>query len=99
MSDVSHTNSVWVLVRLLEGCSDFSGSTSGSFVHCLCFSGCCTPKCRISGLLKVATNYFQEKGDECVHLTGTDFPHFMVLRMCQGSDESSGRKILLISKF
>ena len=82
--------------RLVE---EWSGiSVPLGVLHIVCFSGCCTPKCWISGLLKVATNCFQEKGEEWVHLTGTDFPHFMVLKMCQGSDESSGRKMLLISK-
>lgn len=45
----------------------------------------------VSGLLKVAINFFEEKGDEWIHLTGKDFPYFMVLKTYQGSDESSGR--------
>lgn len=59
LSHVSHTNNIEVL-GLLEEHSDISALQE---LCKLCFSGCCccTSKWSIFGILKVATNCFQEK--------------------------------------
>lgn len=57
-----------------------------------------TAKGRISGISKVGINCFQGKDDEWIHVIETDFPHFIVLKTFQRSDESWGKNIFLISK-
>lgn len=58
ISHISHTNSIRVLVGLLE---EHSGISVSQGLCKLCFSECSIPKFPISGISKVAANYFQEK--------------------------------------
>lgn len=57
MFAISHANNIQVL-GLLE---EHSGISVVQELCKLCFSEYCTPKFSISGILKLATNYFQEK--------------------------------------
>lgn len=83
--DVRHWQCKGFLVGLLE--SILASQCLWQFCA-LRFAKHRTAKGRISGISKVGINYFQEKDDEWIPVIETDFPHFIVLKTFQRSDES-----------